>query len=227
MNDTKLADAVRSGLTEAHDSLSTVHLAIPASEIMARAGQARRRRQGVLAGAGGLAAVAAGVAVSVTLPTSHPAVSHPASSTPASSHPVGSNPASSPPISDPGVHLAAWTVTRQADGVIQITFREAADQARLQHTLRADGVPASVDFTGRQNPACRLIQGPVGSVFDGSRFAGNLKEAYETQDALVIRASALPPGDGVAIWTSGTPGAADNFQLQVSLVKASPQCTGS
>lgn len=224
MNDTKLANAVKSGLTEACDSLSAVHLAIPASEIMARADKTRRRRVGALAGAGGLAAV--GVAASVALPASHPA-SHPVASHPAASHPVASHPVASQPATGPAIQLAAWTVTRQADGNIQVTFREAADQARLQHTLRADGVPASVTFTGQQNPACHLIAGPVGNVFDGSRFAGNPKEAYETPDALVIRPSALPSGDGVEIWTSGTPGAAGNFQLQMSLVQASPQCTGS
>ncbi len=39
----------------------------------------------------------------------------------------------------------------------RITFREATDPAGLQRTLRADGVPASVTFTGQQNRAspCR------------------------------------------------------------------------
>jgi hypothetical protein len=50
---------------------------------------------------------------------------------------------------------------------------------------------------------------------------------YSTPYALVIHPSALPSGAGLQIWTSGTPGGADNFQLQVSLVRASPQCTGS
>ena len=43
----------------------------------------------------------------------------------------------------------------------------------------------------------------------------------------VIRPSVLLSGAGLPSWTSGTPGAADSFQLQVSLVPASPQCTGS
>ena len=53
------------------------------------------------------------------------------------------------------------------------------------------------------------------------------KDAFTTPYALVINPSALPSGVGLEIWTSGTPGAADNFQLQVLLVRASPQCTGS
>ena len=139
--------------------------------------------------------------------------------------------------SSPGVQLAAWTVTRQADGNIKITFREATDAAGLQRTLRADGVPVSVTFTGQQNPACQPYPsggspafrpfGPRTGPLDGSRFAGNPKEAYETPYALVIDPSALPHGAGLQIWVSGTPGAADNFQLGTSLVKASPQCTGS
>jgi hypothetical protein len=220
MNDTQLADAVKSGLTEACDSLSTVHLAIPAREIMARADRARRhRRQGVLAGAGGLAAAA--VAVSMALPASHPAASHPAASHPASS---------------PGVQLTAWTVTRQADGSIQVTFREATDAAALQRTLRADGVPVSVTFTGQQNRACQPYSsggsqafgpfGPTTGPLGGPSFVHNPMDAYSTPDALIILPSALPSGAGLQIWTSGTPGAADDFQVNVSLVKASPECTG-
>jgi hypothetical protein len=198
-----------------------VHLAIPASEIMATADKARRRRRlGVLASAGGLAAAA--VAVSTALPASRPA---------------GSYPASSHPPSGPAVQLTAWTVTRQAGGSIKVTFREATDAAGLQRTLRADGVPVSVTFTGRQNRACQPYSagsgqalrpfgtrtGPLG----GPGFTHNPKAAYSTPDALVIHPSALPSGTGLQIWTSGTPGAADNFQLNVNLVEASPQCTGS
>jgi len=216
MNDTSLADAVGSGLTEARDSLSSVHMAIPASNIMARADQARRhRRLGVLAGAGGLAAAA--VAVSVALPASH--------------HQTAG-------YSKPDVRLAAWTVTRLADGSIQVTFREATDPAGLQRTLRADGVPASVTFTGQQNPACRSITFPAPSFSDKGTYRGPLTKVLSfgglanaaygyPRDALVIHPSALRHGDGIQIWTSATPGAADNFQLHAGLVQASPQCTGS
>jgi len=225
MNDTKLADAVKSGLTEACDSLGAVHLAIPASEIIATADKARRRRQSLLAGAGGLAAAA--VAVSLALPASHPAATRSADS----------HPAARRPASGPSVKLAAWTVTRHADGSIQVTFREATDAAVLQRTLRADGVPASVTFTGHQNLACHPYNsggspaywpfGPKTGPLDAYRFIHHPQDAYNTQYALVIDPSALPSGAGLQIWTSGTPGAADNFQVQVMLVQASPQCTGS
>jgi hypothetical protein len=44
---------------------------------------------------------------------------------------------------------------------------------------------------------------------------------------MVINPSPLPSGVGLQIWTSGTPGAAGNFQLHASQEQASPQCTGS
>jgi hypothetical protein len=161
--------------------------------------------------------------------------------TPASHKPGGrlaaSHPANSHPASGPGAQLAAWTVTRQADGNIQVTFREATDPTGLQRTLRADGVPASVTFTGQQNPACQPYTsgggpafwpfGPSTGPLDGYSFIHHPQDAYNTQYALVIDPSTLPSGAGLQIWTSGTSGAADNFQLNVSLVKASPQCTGS
>jgi hypothetical protein len=215
MNDDDLITAVRESFTD-------VHSTTPAAQIVkrGRAVRARHRVPGVAAAVG--AAAAAAVAVSVALPASHPSASRPG----------GGHPAAS----GPGVQLAAWTVTRQADGNIKVTFREATDAAGLQRTLRADGVPVSVTFAGQQNPACQPYPsggsqafrpfGPRPGPLDGFRFVGNPKGAFETQYALVIDPSALPHGAGLQIWVSGTPGGADNFQLDMSLVKASPQCTG-
>jgi hypothetical protein len=94
----------------------------------------RRRHRRKLTG---LAAVAAAVAASaaVAVPALLPA-SHPASR-------------------QPGVRVAAWTVTKLADGNIKVTIRELKDPAGLQRKLRADGVPASVTFASQKNPACR------------------------------------------------------------------------
>jgi hypothetical protein len=217
MNDDQLIMVLR-------EQRGKIPMSVPVEEIISRghAVRARRRVPGVTA-AVGTAAVAA-VAVSVALPASHPAVGHLAASRPAGSHPVGG----------PGVQLTAWTVTRQADGTIKVTFREATDAAGLQRTLRADGVPASVTFTGEQNSACQpyTSSGPAlepfgtktGPLGGDSR---NPQEAFNSPYALVIDPAALPKGAGLQIWTSGTPGAADNFQLDVSLVRVSPQCTGS
>ena len=57
------------------------------------------------------------------------------------------------------VRLVAWTVAKLADGNICVTIRELKDPAGRQRTLRADGVPASVTFLSRLNPACHLYPG--------------------------------------------------------------------
>jgi hypothetical protein len=206
MNDDELIMVLR-------EQRGNVPMTVPMEEIISRgrAVRARRRVPGVTAAAG--TAVAAAVAVSVALPASHPAAGHPAAG-----HPAGG----------PGVQLTAWTVTRQADGTLKVTFREATDAAGLQRTLRADGVPASVTFTGQRNPACQpyTSSGPAFKPF-GSKTgplggdSRNPQDAYNSPYALVIDPAALPKGAGLQIWTSGSPGAADNFQLDVSLVRVS------
>jgi hypothetical protein len=226
MNDDELITVLR-------EQRGTVTMTTPVEQIISRgrAVRARRRVPGVAVAAG--TAAAAAVAVSVALPASHPASGHPAASHPAS---------------DPGVQLAAWTVTRQADGSIQVSFfGELRDPAKLQRTLRADGVPVSVTYIGQQNPACqpygsggssnRPPQGALPGPLGGSGFAGNPKDAYNTQDAMVIRPSALPPGAGLQIAVMpGTPlgpsgpwpypKGSGHPVVEVFLVKASPQCTG-
>jgi hypothetical protein len=221
MNDYELMTVVR-------ESFADVHSGTAVERIVGRSRAVRARRSvaGMAAALGAAAAVAA--AVSVALAASHPAASHLAAGHPAASHPAASA---------PSVQLAAWTVTRQADGSIRVTFREASHAAALQRTLRADGVPASVTFTGQQNPACQPYSasgspafwpfGPKAGPLGSYTFIHHPKRAYTTPYALVIYPSALPSGSGLQIWTAGTPGAADSFQPQVMLVQASPQCTGS
>jgi len=220
MNNDELLTAVR-------ESFAGVDSATPVDRIVSRsrAVRAQRRVAGVAAGAGGAAAAA--VAVSAALAASHPAATHLATSQPTASHAASS----------PRVRLAAWTVTQQADGSIRVTFRQAADAAGLERTLRADGVPASVTFTGQQNPACQPYNasgspafwpfGPKAGPLGSYAFIHHPKDAYTTPYALVIQPSAVPAGAGLQIWTSGTPGAANSFQLQVMLVQASPKCTGN
>jgi hypothetical protein len=198
-----------------------VSMTTPVEQIISRRRTVRARRRVTAVGLG--AAATAAVVVSVALPASHPA------GRPAASPPAGHR------ASIHDVRLAAWTVTRQASGTIEVTFREATDAAALQRTLRADGVPASVTFTGQQNPACQSLTFPTPPFGDKGAYRGpkvfgfgGPQNAYDhPQIALVIHPGDLPAGDGVQIWTSGTPGAADNFELNVGLVKASPQCTGS
>jgi hypothetical protein len=221
MNDDELIMVLR-------EQRGKVAMTTPVAQIINRGRVVRaRRRIPRVAGAAGAAAFGVGVAL-------------------AASPAVPGHPAASHPSSGPGPRLAAWTVTRQPNGSIKITFREATDPAGLQRTLRADGVPASVTFTGHKNPACHgypmsqaVSLGPLAdygkhhpSGLAASRVFGpsarSLLQTYKTrQSALVIHPAALPSGAGVQIWSSGTPGAADNFQLHVRLVRASPQCTGS
>jgi hypothetical protein len=117
------------------------------------------------------------------------------------------------------VQLTAWTVSRQANGEITVTIRELKDPAGLQRELRADGVPASVRFSGHQNGACRAYPAsrallvrvyPVpygvrspGRVPPGAwHQVGAIPAGFKPQSALlyaVIRPSALPGGTGVQI----------------------------
>jgi hypothetical protein len=154
----------------------------------------RRTRHKLTALAAGAAAVAAGAAVAVTalIPASRP----------------------------PGVQLAVWTVVKQADGNINVTIRQFRDPAGLQARLRADGVPASVTFTGQQNPACQPYRGTglIGMV---------ISVRQEGQRALtIINPSALPSGAGLQ-FASSAPRQGTVPGVGVYLVQASPQCTGS
>jgi hypothetical protein len=163
----------------------------------------RRTRHKLTALAAGTAAVAAGAAVAVTalIPASHPA-------------------------SRPGARLAAWTVTTQAHGIIHVTIRELRDPAGLQAKLRADGVPASVTFTGQQNPACQSY--PGGGSQSQRRHLLSSVAGPAGGDGMVIHPSALPSGAGLQIYTlfQSYPGPRGSFQVAAGLVQASPPCTG-
>jgi hypothetical protein len=146
------------------------------------------------------------------------------------------------PVGVGGAHgTERWCLAVAAPPTGGAGARDAADAAGLQATLRADGVPASVTFTGRPNPACQTYTfngslstppgkpfgGPLSGLLNGFSFLHNPKSAYNSPYALVIIPSKLPSGAGVQIFTSGTPAAADNLRLTVDLVHTSPQCTGS
>jgi hypothetical protein len=149
--------------------------------------------------------------------------------------------ASSAASSAPSARLAAWTVTRQADGDIKVTINELRDPAGLQRTLRADGVPASVTFLDQRNPACGVL------AFDPALLArifparssgvvrhlpgGDVLSTGGTPDGdLVIAPTAIPSGVGLqlAFLTMGADTAGHSTILgRTALVHASPQCTGS
>ena len=164
-----------------------------------RRGDRRHRRSitrlslGGLSAAGAIAAVIVGVIA--LLPASHQA------------------------SRQPGAQLAAWTVVKQADGNVYVTIRQFRDPAGLQTRLRADGVPASVTFTGQQNPACQpypyrpgLLQRVISGRHEGQRHL------------TIIHLSALPSGAGLRFVSSvrGT-----DETVDTDLVQSSAQCTGS
>lgn len=222
MNDSELRTAVR-------ESVADVHSATPVAQIISR-GRAVRARRRIPAVAGALAVVA-GTALALTtlLPSGHPGLV-------SSGHP-GSHPAS--------VRLAAWTVARQPNGDIDITINQLEDPAGLQATLRADGLPATVSFSGPMlSASCQPYETSRNTLRSVAQFRS---------DYLAIDPSALPSGTGVAIFdepgtglppspsgttpTHGrTPPAhpylggplltALNGPLAVGLVYASQQCTG-
>jgi hypothetical protein len=200
MSDDELATAVR-------ESVTGVHMNIPAELIISRSRAIRARRR-IPAVAGAVAMVAAVVlAVTALLPSSHQ------------------------PGRSAGTRLAAWTVVKEADGGIRVTIRELRHPARLQRKLRADGVPASVTFTGHPNPACHSYR------YSGSKrqrrqllnrvFTSPRRGDY---NLIVIHPAALPTHAGVLIsvrFHHYWPGPKGTFELQEGLVKTSPKCTGS
>jgi hypothetical protein len=190
-------------ITILREQRDKVPMNTPVEQIISRGRAVRaRRRVPAVAGAVGAAAAVA-FAVSAALPASHPA-------------------------SGPGAQLAAWTVDRQADGSIRVTIRELRDPAGLQHTLRADGVPASVTFTGQQNPACQGYPGG-GSQSQRRHLLSSVATPAGGRNVMVIHPSALPSGAGLQIGAlfQHYPGPRGSFQVGVGLVQASRQCTGS
>jgi hypothetical protein len=207
------------------ESFTGVHTTTPVEQIASR-GRAARARRRIPALAGALA-VATGAALATTslLPGTHQA---------------------SP---QPPAQLAAWTVTRQADGNIRVTIRELRNPAGLQSKLRADGVPASVTLIGQQNPSCRRYPaspGLLGRVISPSFEAlpaphqgpqANMPgEALSLVIVMLIHPSALPSGVGVQLATTFTMqppvvsnGGVENVahgDVERGLVYASAQCTG-
>jgi hypothetical protein len=230
MSDTDVLNAAR-------DSLSGMPVASPpdVETIMAR-GRARRHRRRLIPGVTGTLAMAAGAAFAVATlaPAGHQITAQ-------ADH-------------QPAAHLAAWTVTRLADGDISVTIRELTDPAGLQGTLRADGVPASVTFAGQLNPACQPYPGgtmPLPPQLPTSL----LRQVFPKPYGILPPSAHQPqgwspaPGNGSPPPASPPPGqtviviapsalpsnagvqiaATDGASLigPVQVVYASPQCTGS
>jgi hypothetical protein len=148
------------------ESVTDVHMNVPEEQIMSRSRALRARRQ-IPALAVALTGAAAALAVTALLPASH----------------------------QPDARLAAWTVAKQANGNIGVTINQLQNPAGLQSTLRADGLPVNVTFSGH-SPSASCQPYPVSrdvmsAVFDYTSH----RNVY-----LIINPSALPSGAGVAIF---------------------------
>jgi len=181
--------------TAVKESVSGVHMTVPVEQITSRS-RVRRSRHRISAAAGALAAVAAVALSATTLMSSGPAAS---------------------------VRLAAWTVTDGPDGNVAVTIRQLRDPAGLQARLRADGIPASVSFTGHPNRACKVdgTDPATEQVFQTPR-NGHLQDSY----TITIRRSAIPSDAGIEIEASFLPRSGSLGEMALGLVHASPRCTG-
>ena len=142
------------------------------------------------------------------------------------------------------IQLAAWTVQHDPGGLIKVTINDLRDAAGLQSTLRADGVPANVEFLqtpfeGTTSPSaippsCTV---PQMSDKDNAMLQEKMTPSFGAPSglnpdsvALTIDPSAFPAGIGLYIKAfAASPGTENGqvFSLQTDLVAASPQCTGS
>ena len=77
--------------------------------------------------------------------------------------------------------------------MIDVTVRDLRDAARLQSTLRADGVPASVTFGSEPNPSCREYPGRWDLSTSGIQVSSGPPAIF------AIHPAALPRGAGVQI----------------------------
>jgi hypothetical protein len=186
-------------ITLVREQRTMVPMTTPVDEIIGR-GRAVRARRRVPRLAGALAAAAgAAAAVALLVPGTRPAATQ----------------------------LTAWTVTRQADGNVDVTIRQLSDPAGLAAALHGAGVPAYVAFAGPVPARC--AQYPVSQ--------SQQQAIYQFQPgdgsvALVIDPSAIPGGAGLffldvpATALNGTPPfpVVDGRSVHIGVVQGSSTC---
>jgi hypothetical protein len=201
-------------ITTVRESVTGVHMTIPEEQIVRRSRAIRARRR--IPAAAGALAVAAGAALAVIALV-----------------PSGHQPGQ--PVS---ARLAAWRVAKQASGDINVTINQLQNPAGLQSTLRADGLPVNVSFSGSpQGASCQ----PYAASKDVLSAVVQLSSS-DASAHFVIDPSALPSGTGVSIYdnpgggvapsspsaqgTGSPPPAGITGPLAFGLVYSSEQCTG-
>jgi hypothetical protein len=136
-----------------------------------------------------------------------------------------------------GATLAAWSVIKEQNGLLRVTIRELSDPAGLRSLLRANGVPANVQFLNHNfMPTTSTHDLPKGclnpqmSDLANAELQGKIMPLYPLPTngvAVNISPSAIPHGIGLYLkaWAAG-PSANGGLSLQIDLVQATPQCTG-
>jgi hypothetical protein len=131
----------------------------------------------------------------------------------------------------PAAAAAPWSVTHGPGGRLIVTIRELRDPAGLQRRLRADGVPATVRFSGRTPRSCLYY--PL-SPRQGFRLQNEIfpeTSSISGQTAFTISTTAIPPRIGLWITVSPPSSKAvhgglrqDEFAASWTLIYASGRC---
>lgn len=195
-------------LTAVRESLSGVRLAAPFADTVRRGRTLRARRRALTAaGAAGAAVLAGVVALTVV--------------------------AANPSATGGKAVLDAWTVTRGPGDAITVTIRQLYDPDGLQRALRADGVPARVEFQpGIASDSPPLPRGCTAPAMSDEKNA-DLQEKIlgvptmnpQTGIALTIYPRAIPTGIGIFLAANTAPGDG-GFGWGLDLVVTAPSCTG-
>ena len=136
-----------------------------------------------------------------------------------------------------GATLAAWSVIRERHGLLRVTIRELRDPAGLQQILRAAGVPSNVRFLNHDfMPTTSTHDLPKGCLNPRMSDKANAELQGKIMPldplpiggvAVNIRPAAIPHGIGLYLKAWAASGSNGGLSLQIDLVQATAQCTGS
>jgi hypothetical protein len=127
------------------------------------------------------------------------------------------------PGTGPRATLAAWTVTKKPAGIVAVSIRQLSNPAGLQHTLREDGVPATVRFDGQMYPQCLTYPLTSPDVLRKIFLSGDNGATI----AFTINPAAIP--SGAALWIQVIPqhtnsSGVSSSGMGAALVYASGRC---